>query len=91
MSCPEQSAYAPDYGPRPVLVVFPTGKPSFSVLYMEALDKYGHLVNANTLVHAYRRAGVSFRDSMMQTFWILRDEAIIKPGGGMKRKHDEVQ
>lgn len=82
MTSPEQSAYAPDFGPRPLLIVQPTGKPSYSELYMDAVEKFGHLVDSSKLVHAYRRAGTSFKGQMRQNFWILTESSIIR---GQKR------
>ncbi len=87
---PDQHAYAPDYGPRPILVILPTNKPSFSVLYGEALEKYGHLVDKEKLEHAYRRAGTAFKGQMKQNFWILTDDGVIKPKSGQKRDADGV-
>lgn len=78
MKCPEQSAYAPDFGPRPILVVQPTGKPTYSELYIDAVEKFGHMVNTEKLIHAYRRAGTTFKGQMQQTFWILEDGSIIR-------------
>ncbi len=75
LASPDVHAYAPDYGPRPILVVLPNNKPSYSVLYGEALEKYGHLLTKEKLSHAYRRAGTAFKGQLRQNFWVLHDEA----------------
>ncbi len=85
LKSPELHAYAPDYGPRPILVLVPSNKPSYSALYAESIEKYGHLLDSAKLEHAYRRAGTAFKGQMRQNFWILRDDGVIKPRSGLKR------
>ncbi len=87
LNSPDLHSYAPDYGPRPILVVMPTNKPSYSVLYAEALEKYGHLLTQEKLTHAYRRAGTAFKGQLKQNFWILLDPET-KPRAGLKRSAD---
>ena len=85
---PEVHAYAPDYGPRPILIVLPVNKPSYSVLYSEAIERYGHVLTKEKLTHAYNRAGTAFKGQMRQNFWILEDDEVTKPKTGLKRGID---
>lgn len=47
------------------------------VHYTEIVERFGHLVNTEKLVDAYRLAGDSFKGRMTQTFWLLNDDSII--------------
>ncbi len=85
LQSPDTHAYAPDFGPRPILVVLPTNKPSYSVLYGEAIERYGHLLTREKLTHAYKRAGTAFKGQMRQNFWVLHDP---KPRTSIKRTAD---
>ncbi len=88
------SAYVVPFISKPIIHVRPTGtgygEGSKSYNFVEAVEKFGHLVKQVDLGDAYRRAGNSFKGQLEQHFIILREKFT---GGtpGPQTQHQQQQ
>lgn len=72
------SGYCPIYGTRPILQTGPlvNGRvqPTDTFTYVDAVQRFRHLININDLSFAYKRLGNSFMGALRQTFVVLNED-----------------
>ena len=65
--------FVSSYNSRPVLHFKNSGQDR-ALTFVDAVEKYGHMLKEEDLGHAYRRCGKSFKGQLGQHFVLLKDQ-----------------